>query len=146
MRERGARRLQANNYASLLETDAVMKSIVRRDTGEDWQAYVVRLMREDGVITEDEEPADEDIRRFDRSRKDKKVSNEEWVSPTDPSAKIARMKDGTTHPSYKAEHVVDLHIDLILAAEITPATHGDTQALVVSVLKAEAHLQAIGCQ
>ena len=103
MRERGARRLQANNYASLLETDAVMKSIVRRDTGEDWQAYLERLMREDGVITENEEPADDEIRRFDRRRKDKKVSNEEWVSPTDPSAKI------------------------------TPATHGDSQTLVADV-------------
>ncbi len=132
--------------STTLEADAAMKSIVRRDTGEDWQAYVVRLMREDGVITEDEDPSDDEIRRFDRRRKDKKVSNEEWVSPTDPSAKIARMKDGTTHLSYKAEHVVDLHSDLILAAEITPATHGDTQTLVDSVLKAEAHLQAIGCQ
>ena len=27
-----------------------MKSIVRRDTGEDWKEYVTRLMREDGVI------------------------------------------------------------------------------------------------
>ena len=26
-----------------------MKSIVRRDTGEDWQAYVKRLMQEQGV-------------------------------------------------------------------------------------------------
>ena len=55
-----------------------------------------------------EEPTDEEVRRFDKRRKDKKVSNDEWVSPTDPDAKITKMKDGTTHLAYKAEHVVDL--------------------------------------
>ncbi len=125
---------------------ARLKSIVRRDTGEGWKAYVVRLMREEGVIAPGEEPSDEDVRRFDRNRKDKKVSNEEWVSETDPEAKIARMKDGTTHLAYKAEHVVDLESDLILAAEIRPADHGDQQTLVDSVLKAEENLQAIGCE
>ena len=30
------------------------------------------------------------------------------------------MKDGRTHLAYKAEHVVDLKSDLILAAEILP--------------------------
>jgi hypothetical protein len=54
------------------------------------------------------------------------------------------MKDGTTHLAYKAEHVVDLDSDLIVAAEIRPATDSDTQTLVDSVLKAEKNLQAIG--
>jgi len=27
---------------------------------------------------------DEDLRRFDRKRKNKKVSNKDWTSPTDP--------------------------------------------------------------
>ena len=132
--------------STTLEADAAMKSIVRRDTGENWKAYVTRLMREEGVLAKDEEPTDEDARRFDRNRKDKKVSNEEWFSPTDPAATITRMKDGTTHLAYKAEHVVDLKSDLILAAEIRPTTHGDTQTLVDSVLKAEENLQAIGTE
>ena len=34
--------------STTLEANAAMKSIVRRDTGEDWKAYVTRLMREDG--------------------------------------------------------------------------------------------------
>lgn len=130
--------------STTLEADAAMKSIVRRDTGENWQAYVTRLMREEGVIAKDEEPTDEEVRRFDRNRKDKKVSNEEWFSPTDPAATITKMKDGTTHLAYKAEHVVDLDSDLILAAEIRPTTDADTQTLVDSVLKAEENLQAIG--
>jgi len=132
--------------STTLEADAAMKSIVRRDTGENWKAYVSRLMREEGIVAKDEEPTDEEARRFDRNRKDKKVSNEEWLSPTDPDATITKMKDGATHLAYKAEHVVDLQSDLILAAEIRPTTHHDTQTLVDSVLKAEQNLQAIGAE
>lgn len=132
--------------STTLEADAAMKSIIRRDTGEDWKAYVTRLMREEGAITPKEEPTDEDVRRFDKRRKDKKVSNDEWVSPTDPDAKITRMKDGTTHLAYKAEHVVDLESDILLAAEIRPATDHDAQTLVDSVLKADENLQAAGAE
>jgi transposase len=130
--------------STTLEADAAMKSIIRRDTGEGWKAYVTRLMHEEGVLAAEEEPSDEELRRFDKNRKDKKVSNDEWVSPTDPEAKIAKMKDGTTHLAYKAEHVVDLDSDLILAAEIRPATDADPQTLVDSVLQAEENLQAAG--
>ena len=42
--------------------------------------------------------------RFDRKRKGKTLSNADWESPTDPDAKIAKMKDGTTHLAYKPEH------------------------------------------
>jgi transposase len=132
--------------STTLEANAAMKSIVRRESGEDWQEYVTRLMREEGVITKDDDPSDEEVRRFDKTRKNKKVSNEEWVSPSDPEAKIARMKDGTTHLAYKAEHVVDLKTDLIVAAEIRPATDGDAQTLADSVMKAQENLSAIGHQ
>lgn len=130
--------------STTLEANAAMKSIVRRETGENWKDYVTGLMREEGVIAKDDDPTDEDVRRFDKTRKGKKVSNEEWVSPTDPEAKIARMKDGTTHLAYKAEHVVDLKTDLIVAAEIRPATDGDAQTLADSVMKAQQNLTAIG--
>jgi hypothetical protein len=132
--------------STTLEADAAMKSIIRRDTGEGWKAYVTRLMHEEGVIAAAEEPSDEEIRRFDKNRQDKKVSNDAWVSPTDPDAKITKMKDGTTHLAYKAEHVVDLDSDLILAAEIRPATDADQQTLVDSVLQAEENLQAAGME
>ena len=132
--------------STTLEADAAMKSIIRRDTGEGWKAYVTRLMQEEGVIAAEEEPSDQEIRKFDKHRRDKKVSNDEWVSPTDPDAKITKMKDGTTHLAYKAEHVVDLDSDLILAAEIRPATDADQQTLVDSVLQAEENLQAAGLE
>src|SRR5688572_19010363 len=61
--------------------------------------------------------------RFDRSRKSK--SNADWASP--PAARIARMKDGTTHLTYKPEHALDTGV--IVAARIHPADQGDTQTL-----------------
>jgi transposase len=122
--------------STLLEANAAMKSIVRRDTGEDWKQYVTRLMHEEEVIEPEHEPTDEEVRRFDQKRKNKKVSNEEWVSQSDPESRITQLKDGRTHLAYKAEHVVDLKSDMILAAEIYPADHADTQTLVDSVMQA----------
>jgi transposase len=126
--------------STTLEANAAMKSIVRRDTGETWKAYVTRLMREEGVIEEDHEPSDEKVRRYDKGRKDKKVGNDEWVSQTDPASRITQMKDGRTHLAYKAEHVVDLASDLVLAAEIYKADQADTRTLVDSVIEAQIHV------
>jgi len=130
--------------STTLEANAAMKSIVRRDTGEDWQGYVTRLMREEGVIDAAQEPTAEEVRRFDKKRKNKRVSNEEWQSPTDGDARITQMKDGTTHLAYKAEHVVDLKSDLVLAAEIYPADRADTATLADSVMVAQSHLTEAG--
>jgi transposase len=130
--------------STMLEANAAMKSIVRRDSGEDWKAYVTRLMREEGVIEPTHEPNDEEVRRYDKKRKNKKVSNQEWASGTDSDSRIAQMKDGRTHLAYKAEHVVDLKSDLVLAAEITPADQGDTQTMTDSVLQAQLNLQEAG--
>ena len=127
--------------ATTLEADAAMKSIVRRDSGEDWKEYLRRLMKErEGV----ENPTDEEIRRFDKQRKDKRVSNEEWVSATDPDSRITKMKDGTTHLAYKAEHVVDLKTEMVLAASIRHADEGDTDTMVDSVMEAQLNLREAG--
>ena len=71
----------------------------------------------------------EDLARLDRKRKGKKLSNEDWVSKSDPEAKIAKMKDGTTHLAYKPEHAVDLDTGAVVAAELHPADEGDTTTL-----------------
>ena len=130
--------------STTLEANAAMKSIVRKDTGEDWRQFVTRLMREEGVIEATTEPTAEEVRRFDQKRKDKKVSNDDWESSTDADARITKMKDGRTHLAYKAEHVVDLESDLVLAAEIYPANQGDTQTLTDSVMTAQVHLHEAG--
>jgi transposase len=122
--------------STLLEANASMKTIVRRDDGDDWKEYLRKLAVEAGI----EEPTDEDLRRFDRQRPNKKVSNEEWVSPHDPDSKIAKMKDGTTHLAYKAEHVVDLKTELVLAAEVTSADQPDSATLLGSVVAAQVNL------
>jgi hypothetical protein len=83
--------------STFLEANAALRTIQRRDTGDDWKAYLRRLAAEAGM----ENPSDEDLRRFDKTRKGKKVSNDEWVSPADPDSRIAKMKDGTTHLAYK---------------------------------------------
>jgi transposase len=132
--------------STMLEANAAMKTIVRRDTFEDWKEYVTRLMREEGVIEAQDNPSDEDVRRYDKARKNKHVSNEEWVSPVDPDSRITKMKDGRTHLAYKAEHVVDLNTDLVLAAEVLPADKGDTQTIVDTVMQAQANLSKAGSE
>lgn len=132
--------------STTLEANAAMKSIVRRDSGEDWKQYVTRLMREDGTIKPDEEPTHEQIRRYDKKRKNKKVSNEEWMSPNDADSRITQLKDGRTHLAYKAEHVVDLQSDLVLAAEIHKADQADTDTLVDSVMQAQINLKQAGSE
>jgi transposase len=125
--------------ATTLEANAAMKAIVRKDSGEDWKAYLKRLLAEQGA----EGPTDEEARRFDKGRK-KKVSNQEWQSPADPDSRIAKMKDGTTHLAYKAEHVVDLGSEFVLAAAVYTADQPDPATLVDSVLQAQINLVLAG--
>lgn len=126
--------------STTLEANAAMKAIVRRDTGENWPAYITRLMEQEGVIEAGETPSAEEIRRFDKKRKDKTASNEEWTSPADPDARIAKMKDGRTHLAYKAEHVVDLKTEVIVSAEVYHADQGDQSTLADSLERAQENL------
>jgi hypothetical protein len=87
-----------------MEANAALRSIMRRDSGESYREMLTRMAKESGVET----PTIDDLVRLDRKRKGKKLSNEDWVSKTDPDAKIAKMKDGSTHLAYKPEHAVDL--------------------------------------
>ncbi len=128
--------------STLLEADAAMKSIVRRDTGEDWKTYLRGLAAEAGI----ENPTDEELRRFDKKRKDKKVSNDDWQSPNDPESRFTKMKDGTTHPAYKAEHVVDLDTDLVLSAAIYEGTRADTETLAESLVQAQLNVIEAGSE
>jgi transposase len=123
--------------ATFLEANAAMKTIVRRDSGEDWKAYLRRLAAAAGI----DQPTDEELRHFDRQRRGKKVSNEEWTSPSDPDSRIAKMKDGSTHLAYKAEHVVDLQTELVLAAPVYPADQPDSATLLESVITAQINLR-----
>jgi transposase len=126
--------------STTLEANAAMRSIVRKDSTQPYREYLKTLMKAEGV----DDPTATEVQKFDRDRKDKTCSNADWESPVDPDAKIARMKDGTTHLAYKAEHVVDLKSEVILAAEIYPANQMDTQTLTDSVGTARCHLTQAG--
>jgi len=67
--------------SSTLEANAAKKSIVRRDMGGSYMAYLQRLAEAEGI--DDRDTAS--LLRMDRKRK-KKTSNEEWNSPGDEEA------------------------------------------------------------
>ena len=123
--------------STLLEANAAMKSIVRRDTGEDWEAYVLQLAQAEGV----EINRDDDLRKFDRKHKGKKVSNQDSQSSSAPGARIMKMKKGHTHLSYKQEHTVDLETETIVSAEIYYGDESDANTQLDRVGTAQGNLQ-----
>ncbi|MEB2283269.1 MAG: hypothetical protein B6D46_05855 [Polyangiaceae bacterium UTPRO1] len=68
-----------------------------------------------------------------------RAGNAEWQSSSDPASRTAKMKDGQTHLAYKAEHVIDLDTEVILAPQVYPGDAGDTATLTTSVEKAETY-------
>jgi transposase len=110
--------------ATTLEANAAMRSIVRRDSGASYEEFLMDLAKQSGIKT----PSREDLARIDRKRK-KKTSNEDWESPADPDARIAKMKDGTTHLAHKAEHAVDMETGAVIAVTVQAADQGDTTTI-----------------
>ena len=86
----------------------------------------------------------DDLVRLDRQRKGKKLANADWASKTDPDAKVARMKNGSTRLAYKPEHAVDLDTGVIVAAPIHPADKGDTTTLDPTLEAAARNLTDLG--
>jgi len=68
--------------ASTLAANAAMRSIVRRETGQSYREFLTELAQESGIAT----PTAEDLAKFDRKRKGKKCSNDDWFNPHDPDA------------------------------------------------------------
>jgi len=110
--------------ATTLEANAAMRNIARRDNGESYNEYLRGLAKAAGI----ENPTREQLARLDRKRK-KKGSNQEWQSPSDPDARITKMKDGRTHLAHKAEHAVDLTSGALLAMTLQAADTGDTATI-----------------
>lgn len=125
--------------STMLEANAAMRSMVQRVSLKTWRQYLLKLAKEAKI----DNPTDEDLRRMDKQRKDKKVSNKEWKSPTDPDSRIARMKNGTTRFAYKAEHAVDVESGLIVAAQIHHADDGDADTVLITATAARENLVAI---
>src|SRR6266481_915031 len=124
--------------ATMLEANAAMRSIVRRDTAESYEEFLKGLAKASGIKT----PTREALARLDRRRK-KKASNDDWTSPSDPDAKITKMKDGRTHLAHKAEHAVDVDTGAIIAVTVQPADEGDTSTIGKTLEEAEEQLDAV---
>jgi transposase len=125
--------------ASTMEANAALRTLVRRDSGEGYRAMLGRLAEESGIET----PTADDLIRLDRRRQGKRLSNQDWTSPSDPEARIAKLKDGRTRLAHKPEHAVDLDTGAIVAAEIHLADRGDTATLPETLEVAEANLAAV---
>jgi len=127
--------------STTLEANAAMRSIVRRDTKETYSEFLTKLAKESGIET----PTREDLSKVDKKRKNK-ASNADWEHPHDPDAKVAKMKDGSTHLAHKAEHAVDLGEDghgAVLAVVLHGADEGDTATLVPTINQASENLRAV---
>ena len=122
--------------ATTLEANAALRSIVRRDTGEGYEAFLRRLAKSSGIAT----PTREDLARLDRKRP-KKGSNDDWTHPQDPDARITKMKDGRTHLAHKAEHAVDLKTGAVVAVTIQPADKGDTETVKKTLTEAAENVE-----
>ena len=124
--------------ATTLEANAALRSIVRRETGEDYTTFLTRLAEASGIAT----PTRAELARFDRSRK-KKTSNAEWTHPHDPDARVTKMKDGRTHLAHKAEHTVDLETGAVVGVTVQGADTGDTASMVETLIAAAEQVDAV---
>jgi transposase len=124
--------------ATTLEANAALRSIVRRDSGESYEAFLTTLAKASGIGT----PTRADLARIDRKRK-KKGSNDDWTHPHDPDAKITKMKDGRTHLAHKAEHAIDLETGAIVGVTVQGADEGDTATIQETLPEAAEQLEAV---
>src|SRR5436305_10079753 len=124
--------------ATTLEANAALRSIVRRDTGEQYEEFLQRLAQESGIET----PTRVQLARLDRKRA-KKGCNEDWTHPHDPDARIAKMKDGRTYLAHKAEHAVGMETGAVVAVTVQPADTGDTRTMQDTLGQASEHIQLV---
>jgi transposase len=124
--------------ATTLEANAAMRSIVRKDTKQNYQEFLTDLAKASGIET----PTREDLARIDRKRKNK-GSNDDWENPHDPDAKITKMKEGSTHLAHKQEHAVDMDSGAVIAVTIQPADEGDTTPWRATVEETYQNLNAV---
>jgi transposase len=117
--------------STTLEANAAMKSIVRRDTGESYMAYLKRLAEAEGIDAKGAAA----LLRMDRKRK-KKTSNEDWKSPSDDEAEITKLKDGRTALAFKAENAVDMETGAIVAVTTHGGAAADTATIQETVIEA----------
>ena len=124
--------------ATTLEANAALRSIVRRDTGAGYEMFLRGLASASGIPT----PTRAELARLDRKRP-KKGSNDDWMHPQDPDAKITKMKDGRTRLAHKAEHAVDLETGAVVGVSVQDADAGDTQTMLETLVTSAEQVDAV---
>jgi transposase len=124
--------------ATTLEANAALRSIVRREDGQSYEAFLTELAHASGIET----PTRAQLARLDRRRR-KKGANGEWVNPHEPDAQITKMKDGRTHLAHKQEQAVDLDTGAVLAVTLTGGAAGDTTTLPTTLAATTANLATV---
>ena len=72
-----------------LKANAALRSIVRRDTGAGYEAFLRQLAAASSIAT----PTRAELAKLDRKRP-KKGSNDDWTHPKDPDAKVTKIGNG----------------------------------------------------
>lgn len=124
---------------SVIEANASMRTLVNNHTGETYDEYVKRLAAAAEIDIEDKQA----VRNFDRKRKDKKMSNDDWHSPNDPEAKIGPTKQGDIKMIHKTEHVVDLESGAIIKVKTLPGNQSDDQDMFDHISEAQKQINAV---
>lgn len=114
--------------ATTLEANAALRSIVRRDDGTGYDAFLKQLARESGIKT----PTRAERAKLDRKRKGK-GSNDDWTNPHDPDAQITKMKDGRTRLGHKSEHAIDMDSGAVLAVTLHGGAAADTRTMYITM-------------
>ncbi len=127
--------------ATTLEANAALRTIVRRAGGTEYEEWLAQLARASGIET----PTREDLAKLDRKRPNK-GSNQDWVHPHDPEARITKMKDGRTHLAHKLEHAVDMETGAVVGLTVQTMDGGDTASLPVTLDEAERQLAEAGVE
>jgi len=124
--------------ATTLEANAALRSIVRRDNGETYDEFLDGLATASGIET----PTRDDRSKIDKNRKGK-GSNKDWKSPSDPDARITKMKDGRTHLAHKCEHAIDMDSGAIVSVTVQGADLGDTTTMHPTLEQAQSTISEV---
>jgi transposase len=127
--------------STTLEANAAMRTIVRRDDGTEYDAWLEQLARASGIDT----PTRQDLAKLDRKRPGK-GSNKDWEHPHDPEARITRMKDGRTRLAHKLEMGVDMETGAVAGVTVQTMDGGDTASLPVTLDETERRLAEEGAE
>ena len=124
--------------STTLGAKAAMRSMVRRDTGMGYRAFLETLAKASGIGT----PTREGWAKLDQQRP-KRGSSQDGVHPEAPEARITKRKDTRTHVAHPCEHAVDLDTEAVVAVTMQTTDGGATASLPVPLEAATEPLAAV---